>query len=91
MNEVFILDHKMNHYICVCRAGFVIFYDMVVGMDVTFRAIRLVAVLYSGGQEMGQLTPIPSVQCQPAGALAYPLSGNPGNYTLLAVKQAVPR
>ncbi|KAL7891287.1 hypothetical protein AOLI_G00007630 [Acnodon oligacanthus] len=72
-------------------AGFVIFYDMVLNVDTSFRAVYLVARLYSGGQEMGWPTPLPPVQCQPAGALASTLSGNPGNYSLLAVKQSVPR
>ncbi|XP_036425551.1 coiled-coil domain-containing protein 17 [Colossoma macropomum] len=72
-------------------AGFVIFYDMVKGVDASFRAVYLVARLYSGGQEMGWPTPVPSVQCQPAGALASPLNRNSGNYCLLAVKQPVPR
>ncbi|KAG9277298.1 coiled-coil domain-containing protein 17 [Astyanax mexicanus] len=72
-------------------AGFVIFYDMVLGVDATFRAIHLVAGLYSRGQEMGRCTLMPPVQCQPAGTLAYPPSRNPENCALLAVKQPVPR
>ncbi|KAL6458105.1 hypothetical protein MHYP_G00333350 [Metynnis hypsauchen] len=72
-------------------AGFVIFYDMVMNVDASFRAVYLVAQLYSGGQEMRWPSPMPPVQCQPAGALASTLSRNPGNYSLLAVKQSVPR
>ncbi|XP_017577046.1 coiled-coil domain-containing protein 17 isoform X1 [Pygocentrus nattereri] len=72
-------------------AGFVIFYDMVLNVDASFRTVYLVARLYSGGQEMGWPTPMPPVQCQPAGSLASTLSRNPGNYSLLAVKQSVPR
>ncbi|XP_072539127.1 coiled-coil domain-containing protein 17 [Salminus brasiliensis] len=72
-------------------AGSVIFYDMVLGVDATLRAVCLIAGLYSGGQEMGRHTLMPTVQCQPAATLAYPLSRNPENYALLAVKQPVPR
>ncbi|KAI4877610.1 hypothetical protein NFI96_007314 [Prochilodus magdalenae] len=72
-------------------AGFVIFYDLVLGVDASFSAICQVARLYSGGQEIGRPIPIPPVQCQPAGTLAYPLGKNLGNYCLLAVKQPVPR
>ncbi|XP_026789426.3 coiled-coil domain-containing protein 17 [Pangasianodon hypophthalmus] len=72
-------------------SGFVIFYDLVLGVDATFRTVLLVARLYSGGQEIGRPTPMPPVHCQPAGALGYPLRRHAGNYALLAVKQPVHR
>lgn len=77
--------------ICIYRSGFVIFYDMVLGVDATFRTIHLVARLYSGGQEIGQPTPMPPVHCQPAGTFGYPPRRHDGNYALLAVKQPVHR
>ncbi|XP_017335638.1 coiled-coil domain-containing protein 17 [Ictalurus punctatus] len=70
-------------------SGFVIFYDMVLGVDDTFRTVHLVARLYSGGQEIGRPTPMPPVHGQPAGALGYPPRRHAGNYALLAVKQPV--
>ncbi|XP_035379923.1 coiled-coil domain-containing protein 17 [Electrophorus electricus] len=72
-------------------AGFIIFYDIVLGVDATFRTLRLVARLYIGGQEMEWPTRMPPVQCHPAGALTGPLSTHSGNYALLAVKQPVLR
>lgn len=76
---------------CIYRSGFVIFYDMVLGVDDTFRTVHLVARLYSGGQEIGRPTPMPPVHGQPAGALGYPPRRHAGNYALLAVKQPVHR
>ncbi|KAF4112267.1 hypothetical protein G5714_007062 [Onychostoma macrolepis] len=70
-------------------AGFVIFYDLVMGVEDTLRSVRLLAGLYFNGQKLGQTTPIPPVQCQPAGPLLSTKS--PGNYAMLAVKQPVPR
>lgn len=73
------------------RSGFVIFYDMILGVDATFRTVHLAAKLFSGGQEIGQSIPISPVYCQPAGALGYPLRRHAGNCTLLAAKQPVHR
>ncbi|XP_046906009.1 coiled-coil domain-containing protein 17 [Hypomesus transpacificus] len=72
-------------------AGFVIFFDLVLGVDATLQVLRLVSGLYSGGQEVGRPTPLPPVHCQPGGALPYAHSLPPGNYALLSVKQPVPR
>ncbi|XP_060723526.1 coiled-coil domain-containing protein 17 [Tachysurus vachellii] len=72
-------------------SGFLIFYDMVLGVDAMFRSVHLVARLFSGGQEIGQPTPMPPVQCQPAEALSYPPRRHSGNYALLAVQQPVQR
>ncbi|KAM9358401.1 coiled-coil domain-containing protein 17 [Symphorus nematophorus] len=71
-------------------AGFVVFYDLVLGVDVSQRALRLVAALYSAGREVGPPTPMPPVQCLP-GSLPYTNSLTPRNYALLSVKQPVPR
>ncbi|XP_016140237.1 coiled-coil domain-containing protein 17-like [Sinocyclocheilus grahami] len=69
-------------------AGFVIFYDLVMGVEATLRSVRLLAGLYFNGQKLGKTTPMPPVQCQPAGPLLSTKS--PGNYAILAVKQPVP-
>uniref|UniRef100_A0A671Y3M8 Coiled-coil domain containing 17 n=1 Tax=Sparus aurata TaxID=8175 RepID=A0A671Y3M8_SPAAU len=67
-------------------AGFVVFYDMVLGAEVSQRALRLVAALYSEGQEVGPPTALPPAQCLP-----YTHSLAPANYALLSFKQSVPR
>ncbi|KAM9482376.1 coiled-coil domain-containing protein 17 [Clarias gariepinus] len=72
-------------------SGFVIFYDIILGVDATFRTVHLVTRLYSGGQEIGPATPLPPVHCQPAGALQNPLRRHAGHDALLAFKQPVPR
>ncbi|XP_026069309.1 coiled-coil domain-containing protein 17 isoform X1 [Carassius auratus] len=70
-------------------AGFVIFYDLVMGVEATLRTVRLLAGLYFNGQKLGQTTPMPPVLCQPTGPLLS--NKSPGNYALLAVTQPVPR
>ncbi|XP_032382106.1 coiled-coil domain-containing protein 17 [Etheostoma spectabile] len=70
-------------------AGFVVFYDLVLGVDVSQKALRLVAALYSEGEEVGPPTPLPPVQCLPGPSLPY--AHTPGNYALLLAKQPVPR
>uniref|UniRef100_A0A8C4HP84 Coiled-coil domain-containing protein 17 n=1 Tax=Dicentrarchus labrax TaxID=13489 RepID=A0A8C4HP84_DICLA len=71
-------------------AGFVVFYDLVLGVDVSQRALRLVAALYSEGQEVGSPTPLPPVECLSGVSLPYTHSLTPRNYALLSVKQPVP-
>ncbi|XP_041704515.1 coiled-coil domain-containing protein 17-like [Coregonus clupeaformis] len=61
------------------------------GLDVTLTVLRLVAGLYSGGQEVGRPTPLPPTQCQPVGGQPYTHTVPPGNYAPLAVKQPMPR
>ncbi|XP_073331831.1 coiled-coil domain-containing protein 17-like [Pagrus major] len=67
-------------------AGFVVFYDLVLGAAVSQRALRLVAALYSEGQEVGPPTALPPVQCRP-----HTHSLSPTNCALLSFKQSVPR
>lgn len=74
---------------CVYSAGFVIFYDIIIGIEATLRSVRLLAGLYCNGQLLGQTTAMPPVQCQPAGPLLSTKS--PGNYAILDAKQPVPR
>nr|XP_001341200.5 coiled-coil domain-containing protein 17 isoform X3 [Danio rerio] len=69
-------------------AGFMIFYDIIIGIEAALRSVRLLAGLYCNGQPLGQTIAMPPVQCQPAGSL---LSTKiPGNYAILAAKQPVP-
>ncbi|GAA6221346.1 coiled-coil domain-containing protein 17 isoform X1 [Lates japonicus] len=72
-------------------AGFVIFFDLVLGVDASQKALRLVAALYSEGQEVGPPTPLPPVQCLPGVSQPYTHSLTPGNCAVLSVKQPVPR
>ncbi|KAJ8392508.1 hypothetical protein AAFF_G00073860 [Aldrovandia affinis] len=72
-------------------AGFVIFYDFVLGLDATLRMVRLVVGLYAGGHDIGRPTPLPPVSCQAGGALPYTNAVPAGNYATLSVKQPVPR
>ncbi|KAJ8277881.1 hypothetical protein GJAV_G00081220 [Gymnothorax javanicus] len=72
-------------------AGFVIFYDFILGLDATLRMVRLVVSLYAGGHDLGHPTHLPPVPCQPGGTLPYTNAVPTGNYALLAVKQPVPR
>ncbi|XP_037626768.1 coiled-coil domain-containing protein 17 isoform X1 [Sebastes umbrosus] len=72
-------------------AGFVVFYDLVLGVDVSQRALRMVVALYSEGQEVGPPTALPTVQCMPGVSVSYTHGLSPGNYALLSVKQPVPR
>uniref|UniRef100_H3AXV0 Coiled-coil domain containing 17 n=1 Tax=Latimeria chalumnae TaxID=7897 RepID=H3AXV0_LATCH len=72
------------------RAGFVIFYDFLLGLDTTLSLVRLVAGLYNNGQEMGKPTPLPAVYCEMGRAFQYVTDGHKGNYATLSTKQPVP-
>ncbi|XP_067839519.1 coiled-coil domain-containing protein 17-like isoform X2 [Heptranchias perlo] len=72
-------------------AGFVVFYDFLLGLDPAYRACRLVMGLYHGGQEMGDPSPLPAVYCDIGNLPAYFPDINRGNGAILAVKQVVPR
>ncbi|XP_040896864.1 coiled-coil domain-containing protein 17 [Toxotes jaculatrix] len=72
-------------------AGFVVFFDLVLGIDASQKALSLVAALYSEGLEVGPPTPLPPVQCFPGESLPHIHSLPPGNCALLSIKQPVPR
>ncbi|XP_035270927.1 uncharacterized protein ccdc17 isoform X3 [Anguilla anguilla] len=72
-------------------AGFVIFYDLVLGLEATLRTVRLVVGLYAGGHDLGRPTHLPPVPCQPGGGLPYVSAVPAGNFATLSVKQPVPR
>ncbi|XP_058494872.1 coiled-coil domain-containing protein 17 isoform X2 [Solea solea] len=71
-------------------AGFVIFFDLVLGVTASQKALCLVAALYSEGVEVGPQS-LPPVKCLPGVSSPYSHSLIPGNYALLSVKQPVPR
>ncbi|TSL22065.1 Coiled-coil domain-containing protein 17 [Bagarius yarrelli] len=73
------------------ESGFVILYDMVVGVDAMVRTLHLIAWLFSEEQEIGPPIPMPPVHCQPAGALGYPARRRAENYALLAFQQPLHR
>lgn len=83
--------HVLSCSVWLRSAGFVIFYDLLVGADATHAVLRLVAGLFSHAQELGRPVPLPAVPCQPAGSLPYPYTLPTGNYALLSAKQPVPR
>ncbi|XP_034635999.1 coiled-coil domain-containing protein 17 [Trachemys scripta elegans] len=72
-------------------AGFVIFYDFLLGLDPTFFQVCLVAGLYRDGQEMGKPTPLPVAYCQVGQSPPYVVDGQRGNGAILSAKQPVPR
>ncbi|CAM4617674.1 unnamed protein product [Caretta caretta] len=72
-------------------AGFVIFYDFLLGLDPTFFQVCLVAGLYRNGQEMGKPTPLPVAYCQMVQSPPYVVDGQRGNRAILSTKQPVPR
>ncbi|XP_043377543.1 coiled-coil domain-containing protein 17 isoform X3 [Chelonia mydas] len=72
-------------------AGFVIFYDFLLGLDPTFFQVCLVAGLYRNGQEMGKPTPLPVAYCQMGQSPPYVVDGQRGNHAILSTKQPVPR
>ncbi|XP_078426566.1 coiled-coil domain-containing protein 17-like isoform X2 [Cetorhinus maximus] len=72
-------------------AGFVVFYDFLLGLDPMYRVCRLVVGLYHGGQGMGDPSPLPAVYCDIDNLPAYFPEVNRGNGAILAVKQVVPR
>ncbi|KAM9848856.1 coiled-coil domain-containing protein 17 [Aulostomus maculatus] len=72
-------------------AGFLVFYDLLLGVDAPQKVVRLVAALYCDGNEAGLPTLLPPVQCLPGASLHFTHSRDPGNYALLSVIQPLPR
>ncbi|XP_068599554.1 coiled-coil domain-containing protein 17-like [Brachionichthys hirsutus] len=64
-------------------AGFVAFYDLVLGLDAAHKAFQLAAGLYSDGQEVEALPPL---RCLP---LTH--SRSSGNSAVLSVRHPIPR
>ncbi|XP_030063890.1 LOW QUALITY PROTEIN: coiled-coil domain-containing protein 17 [Microcaecilia unicolor] len=72
-------------------AGFVVFYDFLMGLDPTFLQVRLVTGLYANGQEMSRPTLLPAVFSEKGQASQYMLDVRKGTSAILSVKQPVPR
>lgn len=78
---------------CAClrpvfpRAGFVIFYDFLRGLEASWVWVQLMTGLARDGQESGGTTALPPALCLPPP----PAPGPTGNCAILASKQLVPR
>ncbi|XP_058849565.1 coiled-coil domain-containing protein 17-like isoform X2 [Acipenser ruthenus] len=72
-------------------AGFVVFYDFLLGLDPCYRVCRLVVGLYTGPEEMGTPSSLPPVYCEAGNLSPYFSDSKRGNLATLATKQAVPR
>ncbi|XP_038650103.1 coiled-coil domain-containing protein 17 [Scyliorhinus canicula] len=72
-------------------AGFVVFYDFLLGLLPTYRLIRLVTGLYNNGQEMGKPSALPAVYCEMEAGPHYMSEGVKGTFGILSAKQPVPR
>lgn len=71
-------------------AGFVVFYDFLLGLDSSYRVCRLVVGLYSGGLEIGNPSSLPPAYCELGNMSTFP-ENKRRNIAILATKQAVPR
>ncbi|KAM9330641.1 coiled-coil domain-containing protein 17-like [Gastrophryne carolinensis] len=69
-------------------AGFMIFYDFLLGLDPSYRVCRLAVSLCSGMQEMGNPSVLPPVYCE---ASSSKFHDKKHHLAVLAAKQAVPR
>ncbi|XP_051868085.1 coiled-coil domain-containing protein 17 [Pristis pectinata] len=72
-------------------AGFVVFYDFLLGLDPTYRLVRLVTGLYNKGQEMGKPSALPPVCCETGSGPHYMSEGLKGSFGILSARQPVPR
>uniref|UniRef100_A0A8C5QGT9 Coiled-coil domain-containing protein 17 n=1 Tax=Leptobrachium leishanense TaxID=445787 RepID=A0A8C5QGT9_9ANUR len=72
-------------------AGFVIFYDFLLGLDPTHQTVRLLSGLYSNGHRMGQTTSLPDVPCDMWHPAPHLENVPRGNTAMLAAKQPIPR
>ncbi|KAJ6659442.1 hypothetical protein lerEdw1_018676 [Lerista edwardsae] len=72
-------------------SGFVIFYDFLLGLDLTVYQIRLISGLYRNGQELGKSTPLPIVSSDMGQSPQYAMDGRRGCCAILAARQPVPR
>ncbi|CAJ0953859.1 unnamed protein product [Ranitomeya imitator] len=72
-------------------AGFVIFYDFILGLEPTFQKVRLMSGLYGNGHRMGQPSTLPDALCEVWNSSQH-LANNPrGNIAMLRAKQPIPR
>ncbi|XP_075177287.1 coiled-coil domain-containing protein 17 [Anomaloglossus baeobatrachus] len=72
-------------------AGFVIFYDFILGLEPAFQKVRLMSGLYSNGHRMGQPSTLPDALCE-VWTASHHLANNPrGNIAMIRAKQPIPR
>uniref|UniRef100_A0A8C0A3A3 Coiled-coil domain containing 17 n=1 Tax=Bos mutus grunniens TaxID=30521 RepID=A0A8C0A3A3_BOSMU len=76
-----------NHLSETPRAGFVIFYDFLRGLEASWVWVQLMTGLARDGWESGGTTALPPALCLPPPAAPGPM----GNCAILASKQPVPR
>lgn len=72
---------------CVPRAGLVIFYDFLRGLEASWTWVQLMTVLARDGHDTGGTTALPPALCLPPP----PAPGPMGNCAILASRQPVPR
>ncbi|XP_053549183.1 coiled-coil domain-containing protein 17 [Bombina bombina] len=72
-------------------AGFVIFYDYLLGLEPTLQKLRVVSGLYSNGHRMGQATSLPDVLCEMWHSSNHLTNAPRGNVAMLSTKQPIPR
>ncbi|XP_077306927.1 coiled-coil domain-containing protein 17 isoform X1 [Lithobates pipiens] len=72
-------------------AGFVIFYDFILGLDPTFQKVRLLSGLYSNGHRMGHSSSLPDVLCETWNSPQHVANVPRGNLAMLSAKQPIPR
>ncbi|XP_075472235.1 coiled-coil domain-containing protein 17 isoform X1 [Ascaphus truei] len=72
-------------------AGFVIFYDFVLGLEPTFQKVRLLSGLYSNGHKMGQSSSLPDSFCEMWHSSQNLANAPRGNLAMLSAKQPIPR
>ncbi|KAL2099996.1 hypothetical protein ACEWY4_004390 [Coilia grayii] len=72
-------------------AGFVVFYDFLLGLSSSYRLCRLTVGLFSGDQALGSPSLLPLASCEPASLTAsLPPEHRKGQLAMLATKQPVP-
>lgn len=69
------------------RAGLVIFYDFLLGLETSWIWVQLMTSLARDGQDTGGTTTLPPALCLPPPSAPGPM----GNCAILASRQPVPR
>ncbi|KAM9324631.1 coiled-coil domain-containing protein 17 [Gastrophryne carolinensis] len=72
-------------------AGFVIFYDFIMGVEPSFQKVRLLSGLYSNGHRMGQPSSLPDAVCEMWNSPQHLNSAPRGNIAMLSSRQPIPR
>ncbi|XP_066507683.1 coiled-coil domain-containing protein 17-like [Hoplias malabaricus] len=71
-------------------AGFVVFYDFLLGLSPSFQVCRLMVELFSGEQCLGSPSVLPPVHCEPHSSSTQPTHCSQGQMAILAFKQTIP-